>query len=111
MEMVSVMTGRAEEISMVCGPSPEILKEKEIVSAPLVLLAAIIASRREILPSAPLLAFSHSMVWTGLPRVIPLSFVSLVVLTNNVLMISVTVTVTNWVSLASLPSSAFTCIT
>ena len=53
----SVMSGRADATLMVCTPVPEMPKLMRSALLPLaVLLAAVMASRRLIKPSAPLLA-------------------------------------------------------
>ena len=93
---VSVMAGSALVTSMVCAPPTKAsVMLKPMLSRPTVLLAAIMASRNDTLPSAPLLALSCSAVKL-LPK--PVSFVSAVVVTTSVLDTSSTVMVKACVS-------------
>ena len=77
MTTASVMLGSTALKLMVCGPAPAMLKL--IVFSPAVLLVAVIASRSEMKPSAPLLASSVEI------DVVSPSATSLVVSTTSVL--------------------------
>lgn len=102
MVIVPVMAGSKEPRLMVCAPPTSALAMlKVMVSAPAVLLAASIASRRDILPSVPLFRTSAPML-----DVSP-SLESAVVVTTSSLATLVTVTAIVWVSVRE-PSLTWT---